>query len=157
VDELNAGVRGGAEEGVEDGVGFVGGGEELAGVLALEGDAEVLEERDGLGDIEAAEDLADGVGRGAGVLLLVDLVVRDVAAAAAGDEDLGAEFFGAVEGNDAGVGRCGAAGPDGGEEAGGAGADDGDVGVSGQVTAPPIASASPGRAGRGRGRSCRRP
>jgi len=130
--EVEVGVVCRGKEGIQDGVGIISCGEELAGVLAFEGDAELLEELDGAGNIEAAEDLADGVAAAAGVLLLINGVVGDVAAAAAGDEDFGPELFGTVEGDDAGAGAAGlllerAAGPDAGEEAGSTGADDRDV------------------------------
>jgi hypothetical protein len=49
---------------------------------------------------EAAQDVADGVGRGAGVLPLVHGMVRDVAAPATGDEDLCAELAGTIQGDD---------------------------------------------------------
>ena len=48
-------------------------------------------------DVEAPEHLADGAAASPGVGALVDLVVRDVAAPAAGDEDLGAQRARAVE------------------------------------------------------------
>src|SRR5262245_41372910 len=62
----------------------VGDGKELPGLLPLELHPELTEERDRARDIEAAEDFADG-GRGRSVEGgLVDRVVRDVAASAAG-------------------------------------------------------------------------
>jgi hypothetical protein len=99
-EERDTGVGSGAEQRVEDGVGVVGGWEEFPGVFALEFDAALAEELDGLRHVEAAEDFLDGVAAAAGVGGFVDGVVGDVAAPAAGDEDFGTEFGGAVEGED---------------------------------------------------------
>ena len=121
MDEIDSGIARGSKQGIEDGVGIVGGWEELAGLLALELDAEIGEEADGARDIVTPEDVFDGVARGAGVGGFVHGVMGDVAAPAAGDEDFGAELLRAVEGEDAGVGLYGterSGSPDGGEEAG---------------------------------------
>ena len=128
MDDGGFGVTRGTENRVEDCATIVGGGKELAGFFAFEFDAAFAEEGDGLIDIESAKDFLDGVSRGAGVLLFVDGVVRDIAAAAACDEDFGAEFFGAIEADDA-PRLCAqrATAPDAGEEACGTCADDDDV------------------------------
>ena len=129
-EQLGPGVVRGGQQRVEHGAGAVGGGEELAGVFGFELDAALGEEGDGVGDGEGFEDLLDRVAAAAaGVVFGSDHVVGDVAAAAAGDEDLGAEFFCAVEGDDPGAGGGGLGREDGGEEAGGAGAYNCDVGV----------------------------
>ena len=132
--EGDAGVVGGGEEGVEDGAGFVGGWEEFAGVFAFEFDAQVFEEADGVVNAEPAEDVSDAVSRGAGVGMFGDLVVGDVASAAACDEDFGAELLGTVDGKNGWVGARGGAERsdrpacgDGGHEPGGAGTEDSDV------------------------------
>ena len=72
------------EEGVEDGVGVVGGGEELAGLFLFEIDAEGFEPADGLVFGEVAEDVPDDGAR-AVVVFGGDAVVGDVAAATSRD------------------------------------------------------------------------
>ena len=82
--------------------------------------------------VEAAQDLADRHGRGAAEVAFVDGGVRDVAAAAAGDEDLGTQAPGSVERDNA-RGWRGATRPDGSHEPSGAGADDANVPVFGRA------------------------
>jgi len=82
--ERRAGPRRGGEEGVEHRAGLVGDGEELPRVLLDERHADLLEERDRPGHVEAAEDLADCVPRGAAEVRRPHLAVRDVAPTAAG-------------------------------------------------------------------------
>jgi len=128
--QLGPRVVGGGQQGVEHGAGAVGGGEELAGVFDFQLDAALGEEVDRVADGEALENLFDRVAAAAGgVVNRPHDVMGDVAAPAAGDEDLGAELFSAVERDDARVRRGGAGGEDCGEQPRGAGADDGDVGV----------------------------
>ena len=89
------------EQGVEDGVGVVGGREHLAGGFLLEGDAEPGEEIHAVLGAESFEDRADDRGFGGGILVFVDLVVGDIAASPACDEDFDAYFFGPVDEEDA--------------------------------------------------------
>ena len=105
---------------------LVGVGKELAARLFVQRQAEIAEERDGLLDRERAQHAADDRPLAAPEVGLGDDGVRDVAAAAAADEDLGARLEGAVEQDDR-PRRRGAAREDRGREAGGAGADDRDV------------------------------
>ena len=108
----------------------IGDGKQFARVFPFEFHARVSEERYGVVSGEPPEHLADSRWRAAGEVGFVDLTVRDVAAAAAGDEDLGTKFFGSVDRHDrerpAEI-TGGAARPRGGEEAGGPGADDENV------------------------------
>ena len=123
-----------AGEGVEDGVSVVGGGEEFAGGLAFEGDAERGEPVDGLLNGERGEDVADD-GAVAVVVVGRHHVMRDVASASAGDEDFrsapGPRKFGRIQQKNPrrrfAPPRLGGCGEDGGGQTGGPGADDGDV------------------------------
>jgi hypothetical protein len=130
VQEPPAGLRRFADERVEHRAGRVARGKELARHLGLERDARSPEERDGVGDGEPPEHLADR-GRGtAGVVGLRHPLVGDVAPPAAGHKDFRPEFAGCIEGGDRdgparGTGR--AAGPGGGEEPRRPGTDDEDV------------------------------
>jgi hypothetical protein len=133
VHEPHARARCLAHEGIEHRPRRVGRRKELAGLLALELDARLGEERHRVGHAEAAEHLADRRGRAAGVVGLAHHLVRDVTAAAPGHEDLRAELPCAVHGDDrerAARGRGGTAGPRGREQAGGSGADDENVGLA---------------------------
>src|SRR5690606_25960115 len=92
--KLHARLPRGVEQGVEDGASAVGGGEQLARVLALEFDPDLAEEGDSPRDIEAAQDFFDGVARGSGVGAFVNAVMGDVAAPAARDKDFRAQLGG---------------------------------------------------------------
>ncbi len=128
--QLHAGVAHRAEQRLEHGRGLVRDGEQLAGRLALEAHVQIGEERDGLLNGEGAQHAGDDVGRRAEEVGRFDEVVRDVAAPAAGDQDLGTDARRAVDRDDAcrlrGV-TYGAAGGDRGHHARGADADDRDV------------------------------
>ena len=102
----------------------VGRRKELARLLALELNAVRLEEAHRVFDGELAQDRADRARRAARVGLLVDRVVRDIAAPAACDEDLGADDARAVECDDA---RSRAASMDRGEQPRGTRTDDDEV------------------------------
>src|ERR1019366_3475650 len=119
------------EKRIDDIAGPVADGKNLACLFALERDAEVFEEGDGVRDAERAQDLGDTVLEAVEVLCADDFV-RDVASSAAGDEDLRADLLRAVDcGNaqrHAPLAR-GTAGGDGGHESGGSSADYGEVEV----------------------------
>jgi hypothetical protein len=132
MDEPHAGRGGLAEEHVEHRPRRIGHGKQLPRVgLAVELHARLGEEPHGVGHREPPEHLADRGGRAAGVVGLAHRVVRDVAAATAGHQDLGAELLRSVHRHDrkrtSGIPR-GAARPGGREQAGGPGTDDEHVG-----------------------------
>jgi hypothetical protein len=124
--KLDAEAGGLAEEGVEDGPRAVGVGEELAAVLDVQGDADLLEEGDRPVDGEGGEDAAHDVGAAAPEIGGFDGLMSDVASAASADEDLGADFRGSVQEGDAEF-RLQPRGEDGGGQPGRAGAHHGDV------------------------------
>jgi hypothetical protein len=111
MDDSGAGASCAPQERVEHRLRAIGRGEELPRGLPFEGDSELLEEGDGPPLVELPEHLADRVARRAGVITRIDAIVCDVAAAASGDEYLGAELSGAVHHEDAAARRR-AAGPD---------------------------------------------
>ena len=98
--DRGAGRAGLADEGVEHGAGRIGDRKELSRVFALHLHPRLAEELHGVVDSESPEHLADRRWRAAGVVCLRDLPVRDVAAAAPGDENLRAELAGPVDGDD---------------------------------------------------------
>ena len=126
--QVDARIARGLQERVQDRVRVVGRRKELARVLALEFDAVRLEKPHRVFDRELAQHRADCAGGAARVRLLVDSVVRDIAAPAARDEDLGADHARAVERDDA---RARAPGVDRREESRCASADDDEVCVLG--------------------------
>ena len=115
--DLHPGLARRPQQRVQDRPRAVRGREQLARLFLLQGDAQVTEEGHGLGHAEAPEDLADGLGGGAGESGLVHLVVGHVAARAARDEDLGPERARPVEEQDAAF-RLGAPRLNGGHEPG---------------------------------------
>ncbi len=106
VKDRRPGRAGGAEQRVEHRAGAVGDREELAGLLALERDADLAEEVHGLRHVEATQDASNGRGRGTGEGPFVDGVMGDVAAAASRDEDLGPQLASAVERDHAPLGSA---------------------------------------------------
>jgi len=89
-------------------------------------DADLAKEFDGVGDRQTAQDAADDGSPPTPEVRLDDGRVRDVAPAAAADEDLRAKAAGAIEKNDGRV-WVEAACEDRGRQAGRAGADDRDI------------------------------
>ncbi len=121
--DLGAGDARGVEQGLENGARLIRDWKELSRRFALEHHAEGLEKRDRRFDVERAEHLGDGVAVAVEVCG-ADLVVSDVAAAAAGDQDLRPDLLRAIEGHGA---RAGAGREDRRHQPGRAGADDHDV------------------------------
>src|SRR6185295_10281438 len=99
---------------------------EFAAGFFVERHADLAEERDGVGDRERPENAADDRRRPAPEIAFGDRRIRDVAAAAAADQNLGAGRARAVEDDDRSR-WIEAAREDRGREPGGAGADDRDV------------------------------
>src|SRR6185312_763163 len=100
----------------------------------MQPDADLSEERDRFLDGQSAEDAADDRSPSAVEVRVGDDGVRHVAASAAADENLGAGAAGAVEKNDRCTGMK-ASREDRGRQAGGAGADDGDLRLLGSAAA----------------------
>jgi len=89
-----------SQQRVEDRARAIGHREQLAGFLALQIDAERPEEIDRGGHVERTEDLTDRIAVPVEVFGMHN-VVRDVASPAAGNQDLRADAFRAVERDDA--------------------------------------------------------
>ena len=123
VPEFHTGAPGRAEQRLQHVLGAVGHREQLARVFLLEQHAFGREETARGLDVEGAEDAPDGRRGRAVEVAFAHGVVGHVAAAAAGDQDFGAEPGGAVEGHDAGL-RRGAGRRDGGHQACGTRPDD---------------------------------
>ena len=109
--------------------------EELAEGFLVVGDAVLFDERDEVGGGVAGEGGLGEVRVGGEEVFGAGADVGEVAAAAAGDEDLVAGLVGVVEEEDA---AAAAAGFEGGHQAGGAGAEDDDVEVCVGVCAPVV-------------------
>ncbi|MFM1942479.1 MAG: hypothetical protein RI897_1461 [Verrucomicrobiota bacterium] len=91
-EELDVVFAAGEEEGVDDGLGGIGGGEDASVFFGFEGDAMGFEPLDGVLGLEEVEGADEGftaagvaIAEGAGV----EAGVGDIAAAAAGDTDFG--------------------------------------------------------------------
>ena len=87
---------------LEHGRGLVRGRIDAAGLIAQEAEAESLEKGPDLGPAEAVEDRGDEAGFGRGVVRGREVVVKEVAAAAAGRQELFADPGQALEHGDRG-------------------------------------------------------
>ena len=76
---------------VKYGRGIIGDRKEFARLFTLEFDTEFAEEGHGSFCVESLNDFPYGVARRTGISALVHHIVRDIAAPAARDEDLGAQ------------------------------------------------------------------
>ena len=124
--QRDAGAIAFAQQRVEHVAGAVRVGKELAVRFLVQGDADVAKEGDRVGDRKRAQHAADDRRTAAPEITLGDDDVGDVAARAAADEDFRARALRAVEQHDR-TALVEAADEDCRREAGGAGADDGDV------------------------------
>jgi hypothetical protein len=110
----------------EHGARAIGDGKKLARFLLFEMNAQLAKEADRLRHLETAQDFNQGVPRSAGERRGLNLVMRDIAAPATGNENLCAEFARTVEHDNRAIG-IGARGPNGGHQSGGTSANDGDL------------------------------